>query len=226
MQNPPVIVFDLDGTLVDTAPDLIGTLNVILARENLPPVPLESARQVIGGGARKLIERGLALEGRTAAPHDMDRMFRDFIAHYGDNIAVHSRPFDGTIDILDDLAARGHALAICTNKLEWLTRRLLDALSLTERFAFICGADTFGISKPAPDGLRQTIEKSGGSAPHAVMIGDSAPDVGAARALGIPVIGVDFGYTDIPIHDLNPDIVISHMRDLPNAIGRVSGSQK
>src|SRR5215470_7952752 len=131
MASAPTIAFDLDGTLVDTAPDLINALNHILHREGLPPVPLQSARNMIGAGARKLIERGMELEGRVTSVEDLNRLTNDFIAYYGDHIAEASRPFDGLESALDDLAARGCRLAICTNKLEWLSRRLLDELGLS-----------------------------------------------------------------------------------------------
>src|SRR6478735_6937455 len=135
MTAPHTIVFDLDGTLVDTAPDLITALNHVLDREGLPPVPLHAARNMIGAGARKLIERGLEAEGRTMTVDELNRMTADFIAYYADHIADESRPFEGLEAALDDLAARGHRLAVCTNKLEWLSKRLLDALNLTPRFA-------------------------------------------------------------------------------------------
>ena len=131
MTSPYTLVFDLDGTLVDTAPDLITALNYVLDREGLPPVPMASARNMIGAGARKLIERGLEAEGRTVTPADMDRMTADFIAYYADHIAVESRPFEGLEDALDLFAAQGHRLAVCTNKLEWLSKRLLDQLDLS-----------------------------------------------------------------------------------------------
>jgi phosphoglycolate phosphatase len=214
----PVVVFDLDGTLVDTAPDLIAALNAILMRENMPPVRLEDARSLIGGGARKLLERGLALEGRMVEEPHMSALVSDFIAHYADNIAHASRPFEGTLDTLDTLENAGFALAVCTNKLEWLSLRLLDQLGLSPRFSAICGADTFGIAKPAAGGLIKTIQRAGGEIPHAIMIGDSATDIRAARAAGIPVVAVDFGYTEIPVRELGPDRVISHMRELPDAI--------
>lgn len=214
----PVAVFDLDGTLVDTAPDLVATLNIILGREKLPAIAFEDARTLIGGGARKLLERGLAIEGVRPEAARMERLVADFIAHYADNIANGSRPFDGTLAALDELAAGGFRLAVCTNKLEWLSLRLLDTLGLSARFAAICGADTFGVAKPDPAILTATIARAGGQVGHAVMIGDSATDVGAARAAGLPVICVDFGYSDRPVAELRPDQVISHMRDLPAAI--------
>lgn len=218
MSNPPLVVFDLDGTLIDTAPDLIATLNVILSREGLPPVPLESARAMIGGGARVLLERGLAIDNRKPGEADMKRMLADFIDHYARNIAVHSRPFDGLETALDALADRGYAFAVCTNKLEWLSVRLLEELSLRSRFAAICGGDTFGKAKPDPHSLLQTIAKAGGDPARAIMVGDSAADVGAARGARVPIVGVTFGYTDTPIAKLSPDRVISHMSELEAAV--------
>jgi phosphoglycolate phosphatase len=214
----PTIAFDLDGTLVDTAPDLISALNFVLDREGMPPVPLDAARNMIGAGARKLIERGLELEGRAASVSDIDRLTADFIDYYAAHIADASRPFEGLEGALDDLAARGCRLVVCTNKLEWLSRRLLDELGLSQRFAAICGADTFGVSKPDPAILRQTIARASGNLSSSIMVGDAGTDVGVARRAGIPVIGVTFGYTDIPIAELKPDRVIAHMRDLPVAV--------
>jgi phosphoglycolate phosphatase len=212
------IVFDLDGTLVDTAPDLINALNHVLDREGLPPVPLHSARNMIGAGARKLIERGLEGEGRSVGVEDINRLTADFIAYYADHIADESRPFEGLEAALDHLAARGHRLAVCTNKLEWLSKRLLDALGLSRRFAAICGADTFGVQKPDPTILRETVARAGGQLSTSIMVGDAGTDVGVARRAGVPVIGVSFGYTDIPIADLKPDRLIHHMKDLPDAV--------
>lgn len=218
MTASPTIVFDLDGTLVDTAPDLIAALNHVLAKEGLAPIPLESARNMIGAGARKLIERGLEAEDRAASLADITRMTTDFIDHYAAHIAVASRPFDGLLGALDQLSANGCKLAVCTNKLEWLSKKLLEELDMTWRFAAICGADTFGVAKPDPAILRQTIALAGGTLATSIMVGDAGPDVGAARRAGIPVIGVTFGYTEVPIADLKPDRVIDHFRDLPNAI--------
>ena len=212
------VVFDLDGTLVDTAPDLINALNFILDREGLPPVPLQSARNMIGAGARKLIERGLELEGRALGVEDIDRLTADFIDYYAGHIADASRAFDGLENALDDLDTLGYRFAVCTNKLEWLSKLLLDRLGLSSRFAAICGADTFGISKPDPAILRQTILRAGGQLSSALMVGDAGPDIGVARRAGIPVIGVTFGYTEVPIIDLKPDRLITHMRELPAAV--------
>src|SRR3954452_3205320 len=212
------VVFDLDGTLVDTAPDLTNALNFVLTREGLPAVPIEAARAMIGAGARRLIERGLEVDGRAAGPGDVTRLTNDFIDHYAAHIADQSRPFEGLEHALDDLAGLGYRFAVCTNKLEWLSKLLLEQLGLSARFSAICGADTFGVSKPDPAILRQTIIRAGGDVASAVMVGDAGPDVGVARRAGIPVIGVTFGYTEVPLADFQPDRLIDHMRELPAAV--------
>jgi len=222
MTLPRTVVFDLDGTLVDTAPDLIAALNYVLGREGLPPVPLNSARNMIGAGARKLIERGLEVEGQVRTPDDLNRLMKDFVDYYAAHIADASRPFEGLEAALDELAAQGCRFAVCTNKLEWLSKLLLDQLGLSERFSAICGADTFGVAKPDPIILQQTVARAGGSLAATIMVGDAGPDVGVARRAGVPVIGVEFGYTDVPIAELKPDRLIGHMRDLPAAVGSLS----
>ena len=218
----PLLVFDLDGTLVDTAPDLVDTLNVVFAREGLPAVPYDSARAMIGGGAKAMLLRGLEADGRAATPALMDRLFAEYIAHYTDHIAVRSRPFPGLIEALDALAASGHRFAVCTNKLERLSVRLLRALGLADRFVAICGQDTFGMQKPDPEVLRRTIAAAGGLPGQAVMIGDSATDIRTAQAAAIPVIAVDFGYSEEPVAEYGPDRVISHFAQLPAQIASLS----
>jgi phosphoglycolate phosphatase len=222
MTLKPTIVFDLDGTLVETAPDLISALNFVLDREGLRPIPLQAARNMIGAGARKMLERGLEAEGRVMTVKEIDRLTMDFIDYYAEHIADASRPFEGLENALDDLAASGCRLAVCTNKLEWLSKRLLDQLGLTPRFAAICGADTFGVAKPDPAILQQTVARAGGDLASTIMVGDSGTDIGVARRAGVPVIGVSFGYTDVPITDLKPDRLIHHMRDLPAAVGALN----
>ena len=215
---PLTVVFDLDGTLVDTAPDLIDTLNVVFARAGLPAVDYEVARNMIGGGARRMIESGLRFEGRPASADVIDRMFADFIAHYAAHIADRSRPFPGLEAALDGLAARDCRFAVCTNKLERLSRLLLDALDLTKRFTAICGQDTFGVQKPDPEILRRTIHASGGDPSRSVMVGDSGTDLATARAASIPMVAVDFGYSDPPVAQLMPDRLISHFDELSAAV--------
>ncbi|MBV8826809.1 MAG: HAD-IA family hydrolase [Hyphomicrobiales bacterium] len=217
------IVFDLDGTLVETAPDLIATLNAVLAREGYAAVPFEEARKMIGGGVRHMLARALDRHGVALTPVELDRLFADFIPHYAAHIADHSRPFPGLAQTLDCLAAQGDRLAVCTNKLEHLSVLLLERLGLAGRFAAICGQDTFGIAKPDPELLRRTIARAGGSLQSAVMVGDSAADVAIARAAGVPVIAVDFGYSDIPPLLLKADNVIGHFEELPAAVASLLG---
>jgi phosphoglycolate phosphatase len=149
-----------------------------------------------------------------------------FIDHYAAHIADHSRPFEGLEAALDAMTERGYRFAVCTNKLEWLSKRLLDALGLSARFAAICGADTFGVSKPDPAILQQTVARAGGHISATIMVGDAGPDIGVARRAGVPVVGVSFGYTDIPIAELKPDWQINHMRELPEAVEALIRPQK
>lgn len=219
------IVFDLDGTLVDTAPDLIATLNLILTREGLSPVAYDVARRLIGGGARGMIERAVTEEGRDCSKPELDRMFGAFIEHYAAHIADQSRPFPDVETALTRLANAGHRLAVCTNKLEWLSVRLLDTLKLSRYFAAICGQDTFGVMKPDPKILRQTILRVGGNPAAAIMVGDSGTDVRTSRAATVPVIAVDFGYSEVPIATLKPDRIIGSFGDLAAAVDDVATRQ-
>lgn len=218
----PLLVFDLDGTLVETAPDLVATLNVVLTREGIAPVAYETARNFVGGGAKLMLARGIEADGRTVAPARLDAMFADFIAYYADNVAVHSRPFPGLVEALDILSRRGHRFAVCTNKLEHLSVLLLNELKLADRFVSICGQDTFGIQKPDPEILRRTIGAAGGDVNNTIMIGDSETDILTARAAGIPVVAVDFGYSEKPVSEYKPDRLISHFAQLPDQIAGIS----
>jgi phosphoglycolate phosphatase len=214
----PTVVLDLDGTLIDSAPDLVATLNIIFARAGLPPVAYDAARNMVGGGARALIVRGLKAEGRTLDASEIDRMVGEFIDHYAAHIADQSRPFPGLESALDTLAVRGCRLAVCTNKFEWLAVRLLGALALADRFATICGGDTFGLQKPDPEILRRTIARAGGDSGSTVMVGDSLTDIATARAAGVPVVAVDYGYTETPAVELGADRVIGALSALPGAV--------
>jgi phosphoglycolate phosphatase len=216
--SAPTIVFDLDGTLVDTAPDLIDTLNVIFARHDVPAVAFDDARAMIGAGVKPLLMRGLASHGIHLPAAEIDGLFEEYLALYAAHIADRSRPFPGVEAALDALASDGCIFAVCTNKLEWLSVRLLDALGLSHRFAAICGQDTFPMRKPDPQMLRLTIAKAGGSAGRAIMVGDSMTDVLTAKNAAVPVVAVDFGYTETPPAELGADRLIGHFDALPAAV--------
>jgi phosphoglycolate phosphatase len=214
----PVVVFDLDGTLIDTAPDLVTTLNAIFAREGLPQVYYQNARNMVGGGARMMIERGLKAAGRALPPTETDRLVREFIEHYAAHIADASRPFPGIEAALEKLKDAGCRLAVCTNKLEWLSVKLLRMLRLSDLFSAICGADTFHVPKPDRAILLGTIERAGGYREHAVMVGDSLTDIATARAAAVPIVAVGFGYSETPIAQLNPDRVVEAFSELPEVV--------
>jgi len=219
------IVFDLDGTLIDTAPDLIDTLNLILGLEGLPVIPYAVARNMIGGGAKVMIERALIEEGRACSTKEVDHLYKTFVVHYAAHIADRSRPFPKLEATLEGLTAAGHRLAVCTNKLEWLSIRLLQTLKLAQHFAAICGQDTFGIQKPNPDIFRRTVQRAGGDPIRALMVGDSKTDIATARAAHVRVIAVDFGYSEVPVKTLGPDRVISSYAELPAAIAELTTEQ-
>ncbi len=218
MSPAPIAVFDLDGTLADTAQDLVATLNLVLGAEGIPPLPIDQARDMISAGGRGLLERGFEAAGREAAPGLIEELYRRFLAHYGDNLCVATRLYPGVIGALDRLRAEGFDLAVCTNKFEAHSVNLLQALGIADRFAAICGRDTFPYFKPDPRHLTMTIERAGGDACRAVMVGDSYSDVAAAKAAGIPVVAVSFGYPDRPVQDFGPDLIIDHFDELFGAV--------
>lgn len=214
----PLVAFDLDGTLVDSAPDLLDTLDVVLAGRGIAPVDRDDARTMIGGGARVLIRRALAHEGITLPEAEIEALNARFLAHYATHLADRTRPFPGVIEALDRLAAQGVLLAVCTNKLEHLARLLLDRLDLTRRFSAITGADTYAKAKPDALPLLSTIAAGGGAASASLMVGDSRTDILTARAAGVPVIAVSFGYTEIAPAELGADVLIDHFDALPGAV--------
>lgn len=218
MPLPPIAVFDLDGTLAETAGDLIGTLNVLLGREGLPALPLDEARELIGAGAKALIRRGFEVAGRELSPERHERLFADFLEHYGAHLCDHSHLYPGVVEALDRLEAEGFLLAVCTNKVEMHAVDLLEKLGVADRFAAICGRGTFPYSKPDPRHLTLTIERAQGDPARAVMVGDSRADIDAAKGAGIPVVAVTFGYTDTPVDQLGPDRVIAHFSELAGAV--------
>ena len=214
----PLVVFDLDGTLAETAGDLMGALNHVLAGDGLPPLPVDQARSLLGAGGRALIRRGFASAGRPLAEERLEGLFAAFLAFYEAHIADHSHLFPGVVASLDRLEAQGYAFAVCTNKMEGTAKRLLEVLGVAGRFRAICGQDTFAVSKPQPGALLDTIALAGGTPERSVMVGDSRTDIDTAKAARVPVVAVDFGYTDRPVQDFGPDRVISHFDALDEAV--------
>ncbi|MFT0892998.1 phosphoglycolate phosphatase [Pseudochelatococcus sp. G4_1912] len=220
----PIAVFDLDGTLADTAPDLIAALNAALATEKLPPLAFDQARDLIGAGARALILRGLHEAGYTTVDDaQLDRMFRQFLDYYGTHINDYTTLFPGVPEALDRLRDEGWLLAVCTNKYEKHSIQLLEMLGIENCFNAICGRDTFPFFKPDPRHLTLTIDRAGGAHNRAIMVGDSQTDIKTARAAGIPVVAVPFGYSDIPVADLGPDRLIQHFDELWTAAVELTG---
>ncbi len=217
----PILVFDLDGTLADTAHDLVATLNVLLRREGLADMPVSSARALVGAGARALVERGFAARGVALPPQRLEPLVQDFLLHYEEHIADETRLFPGAEAALARFRDAGFALAVCTNKPERLAKLLLARLEVEGLFAAICGRGTFPMHKPDPRMLLLTIAAAGGDPARAVMVGDSKTDVDTAKNAAVPVAAVDFGYTEIPVSALAPDCVISHFDELWEAAGRL-----
>jgi len=224
MSARPTIAFDLDGTIVDTAPDLVDTLNFVLEEAGLDPIPYDEARNLVGGGARALIERGLAFEREKLPAREVDRLLARFLVHYEAHLADRSRAFPEVAATLGALAAKGALLVVCTNKLERFSMKLLQALGLAERFAVIAGADTFEVRKPDPGHLLGAVARAGGRSAAAVMVGDSETDVLTARRAKVPVVAVSWGYSRIPAGELGADRLIERMNDLPGAVEELLGA--
>lgn len=212
------LVFDLDGTLVDTAPDLAAATNHVLTRFALPAVDESEIRQYVGNGALAMIRGALREHGRTVNDGELMDLFEMFITHYAANIAKTSRPYPGVIASLESFAAQGAKLAVCTNKLEVHARLLLDALGMSHHFHALTGRDTLPVCKPNPGHLTGTIDLARGDVARAIMIGDSETDIATAKAARIPVVAVDFGYATEPVSTYAPDAIISHYDDLARAI--------
>ncbi|PTW60909.1 phosphoglycolate phosphatase [Breoghania corrubedonensis] len=221
----PILVFDLDGTLVDTAPDLLASLNTVLEARSLGPIPMDGLSKLVGQGARVMLQRGFDMAGEHLDPAEMEVLFSAFLEHYSQNIAVASRPFPGMETALDRFSEAGWKLAVCTNKLEGLARKLLEELGMTSRFATIIGGDTFAKPKPDAMPILGAIDRCGGDPSRALMVGDSITDIDAARAARIPVIAVDFGYTPVPVTELGPDRVISSFDALWPAVQDLAGTE-
>lgn len=212
------VIFDLDGTLVDTAPDLMRATNHVLEGLGRRAISMQEVRSFVGHGARALLTRGLAATGGLPENYDVEPDYRRFVDFYSGNIADGSVPFPGVIALLERLKGEGFGLGVCTNKLEGLSVQLLDALDMSRYFGAVVGPDTLGVAKPDPRPFQEAVSRLGLVAPRAVMVGDSETDILTARNAGVPVIAVPFGYTPRPVAEFGPDRLISHFDEAYEAI--------
>ena len=212
------VAFDLDGTLVDTAPDLLGALNHVLTDAGLKPVDLPTVATLIGNGARAMMEKGFGIQDVTLPEAEMDAAFDRFIAYYIENIAVASRPFEGCAEALDALREAGAILCVCTNKRQDLSERLIGELGLTDRFSAILGADRATNRKPHQDHVFEAIAAAGGTPERALFVGDSRTDERAARNARLPFLFVTFGYEAETVERIAPDGIIGHYAQLFGAL--------
>lgn len=204
------VIFDLDGTLVDTAPDLMRATNHVLQGLGRRPISMDEVRVFVGHGARALLTRGLNATGGLPENYNVEPDYEAFVSYYAANIAGGSAPFPGLIALLDRLRSDGIALGVCTNKLEGLSVKLLDALDMSKYFGSVIGPDTIGVAKPDPRPFHEAVSRLKLQSPRAIMVGDSETDILTARNAGVPVIGVPFGYTPKPVQDFGPDRMIGH----------------
>ncbi len=216
-----ILAFDLDGTLVDTAPDIIGALNVVLHEEGITPYHVDDARPLIGRGAMELMRRGFALAGHPLAPEQEKPLLERMLKNYEEHIDVYSRPFEGMTEALDLLEAAGARFAVCTNKHTYLAVELLKKLGLHDRFGSVRGADSGPPKKPDAAHLRACVEDMGGDMGRCIMIGDSETDLLTARNAGVPAILFSFGYSEQPVAELTPDALLDHYKDLPPAVAQL-----
>jgi phosphoglycolate phosphatase len=218
------LVFDLDGTLVDSAPDLADALDTLLVEKGAPPLGLDIARSLIGHGISNLVTKGLNRSGVSLEPQDLERQIKRFHEIYAGNLSQKTRPYPGVKESLSLFNNEGWRLAVCTNKLEKYSRQILADLELADYFHKVSGPDTFGIAKPDPRHLLLTIEALDGTGKPALMIGDSEVDIAVAKAAVVPVIAVTYGYAKEPLAALKPDAVINSFDQLPSQVNRILGS--
>ncbi|MEM7620697.1 MAG: HAD-IA family hydrolase [Pseudomonadota bacterium] len=215
------ILFDLDGTLIDTAPDLLNALNHTLAHADCSPVQREDINKLIGDGAKAMISAGLKMNDKTLSQNEESHLLNVFLLYYRDNIAVSSKLFEGVIDCLISLKRQNAKLAVCTNKMQDLSVKLLKELNLSDYFETIVGADTLNVRKPHPGHILGTIDLVKGNSRRAIMIGDSINDIKAAQGANIPVVAVNFGYSAQPVETYQPDAIIEHYNTLIPTISKL-----
>ena len=220
--KPRAAIFDLDGTLADTAPDLIGAANDLLAERGLAALDPASARSTAGRGGKALISLGHEKAGAPLGAAEVDALFPRYLEIYESRIDQDSRLFPGVEAALQRLDDAGWRLGVCTNKSERLARLLLDRFGLLDRFEALLGADTLPVKKPDPRHLLETIERLGGAPERSVLIGDSQTDRDAARNAEVKIVLVSFGYALSPPAGLKPDAMIEHFDHLDPALQRLA----
>lgn len=218
----PVLVFDLDGTLLETMGDLTASMNHVLVEAGYEALEPERVRKMVGAGVRVLMSRGLAANKVEVTDEVLDPLLTKFIRYYETHIADHTHPFPEALETVERLRTEGWKTAICTNKLEKLTRPLVKAMNMEHLFDAVVGGDTFSKNKPDAMPVFGAIDQAGGSRTGSIFVGDSKADIVAARNAGLPVIAVDFGYTEVPVRELGPDVVISHYNQLEAAIQEIT----
>ena len=216
------IVFDLDGTLVDSAPDLADATNHVLATLGFKPVDEIEIRPYVGHGALAMIEGAARARNCVLLEPDLHRLFSVFLKYYSEHIADRSQPYPNVVETLDQLRADGARLAVCTNKISDHANKLLRALKIDDRFLAVAGRDTFSACKPNPLHFTETVALAGGRVATSVMVGDSETDIQTAKAACVPVVAVDFGYSTIPVESLSPDVVISNFSQLQKALSQAT----
>ncbi|MGC6476521.1 MAG: HAD-IIIA family hydrolase [Parvibaculales bacterium] len=210
MSYPYAFLFDLDGTLAETAPDLVGAMNHVLHQHNIDPVPTTHVRDMIGGGARVILERGLAFNHIKWDDEKLDTATEELVAYYYDHIADASHLFDGVQDCLQTIQQAGFGCAVVTNKRYGLAEKLLTALQIDGYFQTLIGGDSLPTRKPEPDMLQQAATDLDTPIANCLMIGDSEADTKAAQAAGMACLCVDFGYSRTPVTELGAQAIISH----------------
>lgn len=213
------VIFDLDGTLADTAADIATALNAVLALRNLPPIDDDDAvKRMIGDGSRILIERAFHTLGAALDEGESDRLLGPFIAAYPAGAGARSRPYPGVVDALERLKAAGVAMGVCTNKPQGPAELLVADLGIAHYFGALIGGDRLAVRKPHPDHLLAVLEKLAVDPSAAAMVGDGPQDVAAARNARMPVIAFASGYGTVAIDRLAADAIARSFADIPDLL--------
>ena len=215
---PEAVVWDLDGTLIDSAPDLCLALNAVLASSGCAALEVEAVRAMIGNGVPKLVERGFRAAGRQLSEAEMARAVEQFMAHYSADPTAHTRLYPGVAETLAKLAAAGVKQGLCTNKPEAVTRSILQRLNVDQYFSAVVGGDTTAARKPDPRPLEVCIQTMGATVSDTIMIGDSAVDAGSAKALRVPIGLVAHGYRHTDLADIDADFVVDDIASVPEIL--------